>query len=95
MYCTDCLDDILCDPANAKTRVFNLYGVKGVGKTHMLVQLMEKRRRAGNPCGYLDFDAYKGLSMQTTLNASKSRYPQQGIQQTFSYGAIEETGCYH
>ena len=69
MYCTDCIEDILSDRTYAKARVFNLYGIKGVGKTHIVAQLMEERRKAGNPCGYLDFDEYKGLSTHSTLNA--------------------------
>ena len=69
MYCTNRLEDVLSDPAFAETQIFNLYGTKGVGKTHLIAQLMEGRRKAGNPCGYLDFEEYKGISAHTTLNA--------------------------
>ena len=69
MYCTDQIDDLLRDNRYSDTRVFNLYGGKGVGKTHMAAELMETRRKAGTPCGYLDFNEYKGMSSHTTLNA--------------------------
>ena len=41
MYCTDRIEDILLDRAYAEERVFNLYGGKGVGKTHLTAQLLE------------------------------------------------------
>lgn len=69
MYCTDQMEDLLRDSRYAGTRIFNLYGGKGVGKTHLAAELMEARRKAGTPCGYLDFNEYKGLSAHTTLNA--------------------------
>ena len=69
MYCTDRIEDILLDRAYAEEQIFNLYGGKGVGKTHLTAQLLEERRKAGRPCGYLDFDEYRGMSPQATLNA--------------------------
>lgn len=69
MYCTDRMEDLLRDSRYAGARVFNLYGDQGMGKTHIAAELMEARRKAGTPCGYLDFNEYKGLSAHTTLNA--------------------------
>lgn len=69
MYCMDRMEDLLRDSRYAGARVFNLHGGKGVGKTHIAAELMEARRNAGAPCGYLDFNEYKGLSAHTTLNA--------------------------
>lgn len=69
MYCTDHLIDIISDDIYARTRIFNLVGAKGVGKSHMVAELMEERRKRGAPCGYLDFEEYKGVAKHTTLNA--------------------------
>ena len=69
MYCTDHLVDVISDDIYAQTRIFNLVGEKGVGKSHMVAELMEERRKRGAPCGYLDFEEYKGVGKHTTLNA--------------------------
>lgn len=68
MYCTDRLSEILSDDIYAETQICNLYGTKGVGKSHMVAELMKERRKSGCPCGYLDFEEYKGLAAHTTLN---------------------------
>lgn len=69
MYCTDRLSEILSDDIYAETQICNLYGTKGVGKSHMVAELMKERRKSGCPCGCLDFEEYKGLAAHTTLNA--------------------------
>ena len=52
------------------SRVLNIYGEKGVGKSYIVESLKKNSSLThGYFCGYLDFSLYAGMSRQSILNA--------------------------